>query len=95
MPNVARKETKGTGTYFAGLDRNLSRSLVLIGELRKRCMEVAMSQTSAFDAEPVTGCRCALYRQLELKLKLSFIERFQGECVRGFDVVRYRKGIGW
>jgi hypothetical protein len=95
MPKVAWKETKGTGTYFAGLDRNLSRSLVLIGELRKRCREVAMSQTSAFDTEPVIGCRCALYRQLELKLELSFIGRSQGERVRWFDVVRYRKGIGW
>jgi hypothetical protein len=65
MPNVAKRETKGTATHFAGLDRNLSRSLVLIGELRKRCREVAMSQTSASDTEPVTGYRCALYRQLE------------------------------
>ena len=55
MPNVAKRETKGTATHFAGLDRNLSRSLVLIGELRKRCREVAMSQTSALDTEPVTG----------------------------------------
>jgi environmental stress-induced protein Ves len=83
MPNVARIETKGTGTYFAGLDRNLSRSLVLIGELRKRCMEVAMSQTSAFDTEPVTGCRCALYRSIGIKIKIELHREIPGRvCER-------------
>jgi hypothetical protein len=51
-----------------------------------------MSQTSALDTEPVTECKCALYRQLEGELELSFIERLQGEVVRRFEVVRYRKG---
>jgi hypothetical protein len=35
-----------TATYFAGLDKNLSRSLVLIGVLGKRGRGVGMSQTS-------------------------------------------------